>query len=439
MMILEIVPCSAYTEFEVPAGYDAGHYQYKVFIKTVRKSDNATWYDLLSYTVKPYITNDTVEPTIVKIVSNGGLCKMQTHSSISGSWGSVNTTSGGLSKILSETYDYYFNADFYIQREDGTYLNGEPPTIQLISPNDTTYYNDFPNIQTLTTGYTSLDFVLSVDTPTEILPIRVLKLVENADCSSGTYVIMASDIPYEYGKQMHLTVSEATTHEILASKDFIVYYRKMASVEVMGITEGQSYTSQPNIIFKKRDYFKPVNLFFNGRVIYRSILPTEDKVYSAYQLEEVAGLNKIELKHDDGTVIKTYTYTINRTDGNVPINENPIDNTNPSGDYNPYVDVDPSASLISEAPNSDDYADDILGRVRYGFDTLFYWITFPFILLGQFIRELVTGLDEILINISSVTSFVSNLFSFLPSEVVKAFVSLILLTAVFFVIKIVRG
>jgi hypothetical protein len=137
--------------------------------------------------------------------------------------------------------------------------------------------------------------------------------------------------------------------------------------------------------------------------------PVDAPLYEAFiRTERLEGFIDVD---NDGLDDRT-----KRPDSNT---ENPWD----YDDYNP-----------NQAPQRNEYGDDIIGTVQYGFDTLFYWLLSPFRLIGDGLNAIIEVVGSTFNWATNFSTLMANLFSFLPSEVTGmltlAFVSMIIVTVI---------
>ena len=128
-----------------------------------------------------------------------------------------------------------------------------------------------------------------------------------------------------------------------------------------------------------------------------------------------------------------------RLEGFVDVNNDGLDDRIQREDANIEQPWDSSTYNPGGQPSSSEYGDDLLGRVQYGFDTLFYWLTSPFRLVADGFDAIITTMEESFGWATDFSIMITGLFSFLPGPVVSllglAFVTIIVVA----VIKVVRG
>jgi len=90
-------------------------------------------------------------------------------------------------------------------------------------------------------------------------------------------------------------------------------------------------------------------------------------------------------------------------------------------------------------PDSTTYSDDMVGSIRYGFDTLMYWLTLPLAFIGNGLNYILNWFTNASTWITSISSFFAQLFGYLPSEIVGAMSMLVMATVIFSIFKLFRG
>lgn len=128
-----------------------------------------------------------------------------------------------------------------------------------------------------------------------------------------------------------------------------------------------------------------------------------------------------------------------RLEGFVDIDNDGLDDRTERPDSNTEQPWDSTNYNPGGQPTSGDYGVDLLGRVQYGFDTIFYWLTTPFRLVADGFTSIIKTIEESFGWATNFSVMITGLFGFLPGPVVSllglAFVTIIIVA----VIKVVRG
>ena len=94
---------------------------------------------------------------------------------------------------------------------------------------------------------------------------------------------------------------------------------------------------------------------------------------------------------------------------------------------------------IENPVNEADYPDDIMGKIRYGFDKLFEIITMPFRFIADSLDSVLDWLAESSTWLKSINTFLSGVMGFVPDEIMSAIIMLITVSVIFAIVKVVRG
>lgn len=90
-------------------------------------------------------------------------------------------------------------------------------------------------------------------------------------------------------------------------------------------------------------------------------------------------------------------------------------------------------------PKRPQYTTGFVGDIQYGFDSLVYYISYPFVMIGNILNQIINWFAQSTSWIANVTTFFGAIFSFLPRIVVEYLVAIFSVTVLFLVIKIARG
>jgi hypothetical protein len=93
---------------------------------------------------------------------------------------------------------------------------------------------------------------------------------------------------------------------------------------------------------------------------------------------------------------------------------------------------------LGEAPNRENYSDDILGTVQFGFDTVLYYILYPFKLLGQGIGIFISSFADGFSWVGQLSALVGSWFMYLPQEIRAIFMGTFLCVIIAFIIGLFR-
>lgn len=91
------------------------------------------------------------------------------------------------------------------------------------------------------------------------------------------------------------------------------------------------------------------------------------------------------------------------------------------------------------APKREDYSDDIWGAVSWGFDSIIYYITFPFKLIGDGIAYVIDLFGTAFGWVGQISSLIASWFSFIPVPLMALIYGTITCTFIAFIIKLFRG
>jgi hypothetical protein len=122
-----------------------------------------------------------------------------------------------------------------------------------------------------------------------------------------------------------------------------------------------------------------------------------------------AGTVKVGIPNDSTMVVKTTTKT-------------------PSGGY----DANPS-------PDRSSYENGIFGTIAYGIDTLIYWVSYPFVAIGNMFVNLIDGIKVNLGWINDFNSIVSLLFGWIPQKYQDLLFICVSATVISFILRVFRG
>ena len=292
---------------------------------------------------------------------------------------------------------------------------GKPPAY-FISPIQDGYavnhYTTFPDIIIKNNGVANPVITLYDG-------IRILRQW-NVSPVFKEYTIPANEIPYNYN-QLKITISDGTT--VFDIVDFqIDKEENPGTARITGIIGGTDYKTQPKFTFEKYNMVSPVGLYFNDQLIYKSYQPTEKRYFEASKVPDVVGENVIELRLDSGEVLQSFKYTIMRETEDMPID---------IGDYD--------ENLNSPQPDRSAYDDGVLGSIEYGFDTLGYWITYPFKLVADGIKSLVSMISSGFDWVTDLSGIIGGWFSFLPVEVRTLLLGSFVCVIIAFIIRTFKG
>ena len=156
------------------------------------------------------------------------------------------------------------------------------------------------------------------------------------------------------------------------------------------------------------------------------------EIFYSFTADTAIGANNliysVNYRNFDYQGFRTYT----RIEGVVDANNDGIDDRT-------GVAIDISNPPTGIAPVRTNYEDGVFGSISYGIDTLGYYITAPFVFIGNVITDILEWLAGATVWISQISAFLSAIFGFLPPEILAGMIAIFSVTVVFTILRIIRG
>lgn len=182
---------------------------------------------------------------------------------------------------------------------------------------------------------------------------------------------------------------------------------------------------------------QPTQLTLNGATVADGVGKISGKFRTVYQ-DNFTGLASVSIQVTNTLDNTFYVDTaFIHIDAFVDSDSDGLDDITGEPPYNP-----PGGGLELDGgtkPNKADYTDDIFGNIKYGFDMVLYYITAPFVWIGESLADTLEWLSKSMGWITQVSAFFSAFFGFLPTEVTEAMGVIVTVIVIFSVLKVIRG
>jgi hypothetical protein len=117
---------------------------------------------------------------------------------------------------------------------------------------------------------------------------------------------------------------------------------------------------------------------------------------------------------EDGKITTTM-YKLQRVIGTIDANGDGVDDRTGEITSNPNV---TNNTGVLNPPKRQDYSSGILGDISFGLDTVLFYVTAPFVWLGNVIKSLMDIINNGFTWVSDFNKFLASLFSFLPIQAI---------------------
>lgn len=271
-------------------------------------------------------------------------------------------------------------------------------SVQAIKPS---FFGLFESKTFLTSSKTySEQYIFNIDSPSMDFTYRVFLGSENGE-------IISDALEDDYTGSLPATGKQ--------------YFFKFSSavkpvVDILGINNNATVLTAPTGVYiQKQNNSKQYIIKVNNNTVYNMTSALNDKYYFNKAVWDL-GINTISI-YDGINFVKslTFTYTLTGTgESSIGGSSGGDDNSNPGTDYTPPS-VDDSKPVL---PSIDD---DYSKWVLYYLKSLVYWVSMPFRLLSDVLKDLQKNVVDVLTSFkttyNSLFGFTKSLFSYLPASV----------------------
>ena len=418
VLLAVLFVCIAFSEIDVhayvdPPIPDGNPYQFCVKESMGNPLYPNKWRIRWFFSSTPFRFMDTDNPNRILVTPMTQFVMWSTDEGLETTWEGPSSESAPSEIFLNVTQLLYTTHP--VRTESGRTIDvyKPPEKIDLMSPKNGETYTDYPPIifGALTTSITAASFELYYNGE---------KYYSDLVNLQGAYVNrLPATIPYKGSGTYKIEIWDPMRMEKFKEASFTLNVPQTSTnfAYIQGIQDGGNYFGYRDLIVQIGGYDN-VKFTMNGQVI-SSVLNPGTHVYRYDRLPYKLGTNVITLENGS-TVLQTYTITITR--------EQP-DNGQGGGipDYG------------SLAPDRSDYPDGIFGSLEYGFDTLVYYIKYPFVKVGESIAKLITIIQDQFSWVANFSRFIGSLFSFLPEEIRTLMTVVLMSTLIIALVKVVRG
>lgn len=236
--------------------------------------------------------------------------------------------------------------------------------------------------------------------------------------------ITSNYIPYQNKKLYNLTLYDVNKdYAIEVLNNIQINIPVNDEVRIIGLVEGATYNKYiPGFTIRKSENLGQVQIKINDQLL--EVMPA-DVDYVTYQYEKfkpflIIGNNRLTVTSNDGNVLASVNFT--RTDYG--------EDTMPGQGSN--------VNQYGSPPKRSDYTDDMWGSISWGFDSVLFYISVPFKMVGVLFSTVVTNIQVAFSQATTLISILGRVFSFLPPEWVQIITTIISIGAIISLIGLFR-
>jgi hypothetical protein len=316
-----------------------------------------------------------------------------------------------------------YNIRYYQSQEVYHYAE---KAIVFESPQDLYAVNHldyFPDLMVWGQGYDETIYVTLEELNDDQETYRVVKMWTFNPKNESLYITQ-DQIPYSYKQMRFVARKFGLPLGVIVNEVYIKIEPKVEfEIEVLGVEDGKTYLTHPSVILRKYNSRLDVGLYINGELFYRSIKSTDVRNFQPDNIPYQVGVNLMELKnYKTGELYWYAEYEVMR-----PKIEQSDDVEEPPDDL---------TQAIGKAPTRDQYEDGILGAIEYGLDLVGYWVSYPFVLIGEGISSMVKGFEQGFEWVGEFAAMIGSWFLFLPPEIRALMIGVIVCAMITMVIKL---
>lgn len=225
-----------------------------------------------------------------------------------------------------------------------------------------------------------------------------------------TYALMITDKKGTLCNDMGINSKNATEYL------FAFTQTSKPRIDILGVKDGATYSTEPNVTVKKSDSNIPYEVSINNKVVYTMSSNLSDTFTFSKKAINL-GANLIEVRYN-GTLYKSVNFEV-KPDGSGTSTGGgtggiPDDETNPPDTYEP-------PSVEEGKPTKPAVTDDYSKWIYYYLENILYYIQLPFKMLTKILKDLSkTVLDSSTSFMGTYNKLIAatkTLFSFVPASV----------------------